>query len=216
MTEQIQLPKPNQRVAVYGPTGCGKTYFCKNILKQYANVIQIDFKHHLTVSQGDYEAENLKQLTQAMRKQDETGEHIIYRVPRAHLLKENAASLDTVAALAMERGNTILYYDDVVYVAGATDFQQRAPNFYYALTVGRGKGVGVWACSQRPSRIPVPVHTESDTRITFYSRRKTDRATIEESFGSDEIPWETLRRTRFSFVMGNDLWTSKPMKLRLT
>ena len=210
----MRLPASDNRLAVYGPTGCGKTVLCETLLPLYDNVVKLDFKHHLVAHKGDLVVDNLTKLRKAMEKQDnEPRTQIIYRVPRESLLKENSASLDAVPALAMERGHTLLYYDDVVYVAGATDYQQRAPNFFYALTVGRGKGVGVWCVSQRPALIPISVHTESDLRITFYLRRDADRKRVEEAFGSDEIPWETMKVNKYSFVMGNDLAMTAPQKI---
>ncbi len=213
----MNLPKANQRLAVYGPTGSGKTVWCEAMLLRYDNVIKIDFKHHLHARPKiDMVVKDIKGLLKASRQQERDGERaIIYQVPRDHLLADNARHLDAIPDLAMLRGNTLLYYDDVVYVASSTDFQRRAPNFYYALTVGRGKGVGVWCCSQRPARIPVSVHTESDCRVTFNLRRNADRKMVEESFGSDAIPWETLRTNRFSFVYGDDQRITQPMKLSL-
>lgn len=212
----MNLPKTNNRVAIYGPTGCGKTVLCESLLRMYDNVVKMDFKHHLEVNKkaGDLEVNNVRELHKAMQKQDKEPERqIIYRVPREQLLKDNSAQLDTVPKLCMERGHTLLYYDDVVYVAGATDYQQRAPNFFFVLTVGRGKGVGAWCVSQRPAMIPVSVHTESDVRVTFYLRRDADRKRVEEAFGTDEIPWEDLRRNPYSFVMGTDLELSNLTKI---
>lgn len=210
----MKLPASDNRVAIYGPTGCGKTVLCETLLPLYDNVVKLDFKHHLEAHKDDLVVDNLTKLRKAMEKQDnDPRRQIIYRVPRESLLKENCASLDAVPALAMERGHTLLYYDDVVYVAGATDYQQRAPNFFFALTVGRGKGVGVWAVSQRPALIPISVHTESDIRITFYLRRDADRKRVEEAFGSDQIPWETMKVNKYSFVMGNDLTMTSPQRI---
>jgi hypothetical protein len=180
-------------------------------------VVKLDFKHHLHKRKHDLEAKDISGLYKAMKAQDKDPERqIIYRVPREALLKDNAAQLDKVPGLAMERGHTLLYYDDVVYVAGAMDYQQRAPNFFYSLTVGRGKGVGVWCVSQRPALIPISVHTESDVRVTFYLRRLSDRKRVEESFGSDQIPWSQMKVQPYSFVMGNDMTLTQPHRVRLS
>lgn len=209
----FQLPLPNQRLAVYGPTGSGKTYLCERLLDNYDNVIKMDFKHHLN-PRGGIIVDSFAKLHKELKQQDQTGRAIIYRVPREELLPENGHLLDRVPELVMRRKHTLLYYDDVVYVASSSDYTKRAPHFYYALTVGRGIGVGVWCLSQRPARIPVSVHTESDMRITFFLRRQSDRKMAEESFGNDTIPWESLRKQEFSFVAGTDRWLS-PRTIKL-
>lgn len=207
--------KRSNRVVIVGPTGCGKSVLARKLLAQQDQAIIVDPKHQWKPRKGDHLATNIKELKSALNKmRGEDGNHVVYRVPREHLLPQNAEFLDQVPALALERKNTLLFYDELVFVAGSSDFFRRAPNFYYAMTTGRGLGVGVWGLAQRPTWIPVIVFSESDYRATFYLRKRTDRARLEEFLG-DEIPWGVLRAKKHSFVIGDDMKTSPPLRLSL-
>ncbi len=210
----MNLPKPNERLVIVGPTRCGKSYLARTLLRGAPNVLVVAPKGPKSwpLDAGDLRAVNLKQLAQRLDEARKTGARVVYYPPREHLLPENSADLDEVAAMALERRNTLLFYDELVYVANGNDFTKRAPHFYFALTTGGSQGVGVWGLCQRPSHIPAIVFTESEYRATFYLRKKSDRDRMEDALG-DEVPWDILRRNRHSFVFGDDMETSHAMKL---
>lgn len=156
-----------------------------------------------------------KHLRSALSASARDAKPIIYRPSKADVLSEGWSGLcDEAAALALERRNTTLYYDELAYVASGSDFRQTAPNYYYAITTGRSHGVGVWGSVQRPAWIPRIALTESDMRYTFFLRTENDRKTVEGLMG-DDVPWEALRQKRYAWYAASDREASGPHTLRL-
>lgn len=209
----LLFPKDDERVVFIGPTGSGKTTLARFMLSLQSDVVFVDFKHREHLRSDDLEAVDLGTLHSALDRASETGQRVVYRVPADHLLPQNARQLDYVAKLALERGDTLLYYDDLVHVARGNDFFERAPFYFLAVTTGREKHVRVWGSVQRPTWIPLVALSESDVRATFYLRATDDRKRVQSFMG--EVPWDVLQRERHSFVMATDLTTTKPLRLDL-
>ena len=210
-------PESNRNLVGVGPTRTGKTVVARALLADRKNVLLVDPKHEWKPrpQYGDRVAKNLRELGKQLNRSRDDGRRVIYKPPKEHLLPGNSQYLDEVAYMALSRKNTLLFYDELVFVANGSDFTRRAPNFYFCLTTGNGLGVGVWGLCQRPTHIPLIVLTESTYRYTFYLRKQSDRDRMEELLGED-IPWEVLRRNRYSFVFGDDMDTSAPTRLNLT
>jgi hypothetical protein len=216
-------PAPNNRVDVFGPTRCGKSRFMRWLFYRYArNGIIVDFKGDWPKAPQDIEAKDLRSLDKALDKamsqkvqyasvSFKTHPHVLYRVPKEHQNPENSAKLDLVAKWALERKNTTLYYDELVFVANGSDFWKRAPNYYYAITTGAGQGVGVWGCAQRPAWIPKIALTETDLRGSFYLRSPDDQKTAADLIGP--IDWDVLSSHKYSLVLGTDFDTSLPFSM---
>lgn len=216
------LVRADRNVIVTGPTRCGKTVFMRDLMnRDPAPDIIVDHKREWKPRprSGDYIAKTLPALARGLNRHRD--DRAIYQPPKEHLLRHNAAYLDEVAAFAMERKRTRLYYDDVVIVANGSDFATRAPNFFYALTLGNGMGVGVWMCAQRPAWIPQYALSETTYRGTFYLRKRGDRDTMDDLLGDNlDQPesvdaWGVLRRNRHTFVFGDDFETSTITRLKL-
>jgi len=209
------LPRSNERVVFVGPTRSGKTRLARTLLRGRPNVLIVDPKGQWQADPGDLIAKTLPQLAQRLNAARDTGRRVVYRVPKEHLLPANAWYLDEVARMVLDRGKTLLYYDELVFVANGTDFTKRAPHFYFAMTTGASRGVGVWGSVQRPSHVPSIVFSETEYRATFYLRKASDRDRMEEVMG-DDVPWDVLRRNRYAFVFADDLDTTRPLRLNFT
>lgn len=214
----LLVPGPTDRFVILGPTGSGKTVAMQDMLRRVddgdtLNVI-VDPKHHLKPRKCDIIATTLRKLEAAMNTLRRRSEgDVIYHVPREHLLRKNAQELDHVAKLALDATWTRLVYDEVKYVASASDFEERAPNFYFSITTGRWSHVPVWMGAQRPSWIPLVVLSESDVRQTFYLRMRDDQRRAEELLGP--VDWEALKFHSHSFAMATDQSERGPMRLAL-
>lgn len=206
-------PGSSERVVFVGPTRSGKTKLARTLLRGRPNVVVVDPKHQWEPEHADRLVKTLPHLETALNHSREDGRRIVYRPAKEHLLPSNGNLLDEVARLALERKNTLLYYDELVFVANATDFWKRAPHFYFAMTTGGGLGVGLWGSVQRPSHVPMIVFTESEYRATFYLRNKSDRDRMQDTMG-DDIPWSTLRRNKYAFCFADDMDTTAPLRLK--
>jgi hypothetical protein len=216
----VPWPKPNERACFVGPTRCGKTQLAKRLLVHYRNVIAVDPKHQFSWDLESnprfrriaYSLGDLRTQLEDVEK-TQTGEPIIYRPPPAHLLPANAHELDAIAKIAWDRGGTLLYYDELYFIASSSDFANRAPFFFYCVTAGGQKGIGVWSAFQRPAWVPIIATSETDYRFVFYLRLKADRDRAEDMCG--DVPWSALQRVKHSFVWATDQELSTPQRLAL-
>jgi uncharacterized protein YozE (UPF0346 family) len=214
----MQLPPPNSRVAFIGPTRSGKTFLARQWLMHYKNVIVIDPKQQFSWQRpGDKrfarKAKDFKELVKLLNLSAKDGYPIIYQPDLSALDPDSSYDLDRVYELAFHRGNTLVYIDELYFLANGSDFAKRAPWFFRCVVAGASKGVGVWSAYQRPSWVPLIAMTETEVRAIFYLRIKDDRSRIDSSFG--EMPWQQLRDTQHGFCISTDRWTSPVMRARL-
>ncbi len=225
MTPALPQPQGRDRVVIMGPTDCGKTELARALLKTIPNVIVIDPKHRFEWREpsipgkpGRYSriARDLRGLATHLRQIEEThsGQPVIYRPPAEHFLPKNIGAVDEVFRIALARGDTTVYIDEMSRVVqSASGWANRIPHWFAAVTTGRELGVGVWAATQRPANIPISTKSESEFRITFYLRMEDDRARAEELCG--QVDWQALADEDYAFQWGTDRYTSAPMALNL-
>jgi len=220
----VKLPPANSRVAFIGPTRSGKTFLARSWLLHYPNVIVIDPKSQFSWKQPGNErygrrAKSYPQLVKMLNASRHDGYPIIYSPDLTNLDPENAFELDAVYELAFKRGNTLVYIDELYFLANGTDFNKRAPWFFRCVTAGASRGIGVWSSYQRPSWVPLIALTETEVRAVFYLRTRDDQLRIDKSFGETDsggVPWSKLRDTQFGFVISTDQWISPVMRARLS
>lgn len=216
----LPQPSPNDRAAFIGPTGSGKTVLARAMLKAVPNVIVIDPKHQFSwdefsprYSRIAHDVRGLGAHLQEIEAKA-SGEPVIYRPPATDFLPKNLARVDAVFGIALARGNTTIFVDEMSYLTGSSvGFQERIPNWFRAVTTGRQRGVGVWSAFQRPSNVPLLAMSESDYRVVYYLRMAKDQARAEELCGP--IDWDALAGEPYSFVWATDRFSSQPTRLQL-
>jgi hypothetical protein len=96
------------------------------------------------------------------------------------------------------RGNTICVVDEVISITPPVSIPR---DFAIAIQQGRSRNVGLWMATQRPSRIPIPILSESEHHCIFRLRHPNDLKRMAEY--TDPIVEEVPPRGH-SFYYYND------------
>lgn len=170
----------NSRTVIAGQTGSGKTYLAKELLKNQPRLVVFDPKGNLA---EDMQLEkgtrkNWRKLLRGfdMRLQVTLPENIDSKSIPEHL--------ERYFGMAFEASNLVVYVDELYDVTQGSN--NILPNFRKLYTRGRepiyssdGKiksgNIGVVACVQRPSRIPMFALTECQNLFIFRLQDPDDR-----------------------------------------
>lgn len=169
----------NDRILVVGKTQSGKTTFVQHVLfaqMHGARRVAIDPKGHLELG-----------VTPIRRAHElDPREPLLHFIPRTTKMDE----LEEVYARLWEIGGpTVVWLDEAM---GPTT-QNRWPE-HMAITIQQGaqRGVGHWACSQRPVAIAPPLRTEAEHIFAFVPRPhmlNIQALSLEFGMGADELAY---------------------------
>ena len=182
------IPTDNH-VFIAGMTGTGKSFLCENYLAHYQNVIKLDTKN--VVDERRRENKNLwAGLTEnrdfsVVRTLDELAyietPKIIYAPDFSEQTPEN---YDILFDWIFRRENNILWIDEFTDIGTASYCPTNLRRLYVQ---GRSKNVGVWACTQRPSGIPVISLANSRHFFIFDLNMDVDRKKVAQITGQPEF-----------------------------
>lgn len=165
----------NDRALFVGATGSGKTTLAKALMWQQRHVMVLDPKRTFALP-PETGAVTITEESRGSRKTVEEWdgpEPLIYR-PGLDVLND-PDSVDWWFWHVFARGNTLAYIDEAAMVtSGAT-----LPRGYAAcIQLGRERGVGTWHATQRPSRVPIVLLSESEHVFAFRLRHPDDAERI--------------------------------------
>lgn len=164
--------KRNGRALFVGATGSGKSTLMKAMLHGVKNVMIIDPKRTFTLPEN-YNATITTDRTTV--EEWYSPDPVIFR-PGADIMNDPFA-YDWFFYTAYERENTLVVVDEVVLLVKQNNM---APGYAACIQLGRERGVGVWHATQRPSRIPINIISESEDVFAFRLRNPDDRRRIAE------------------------------------
>lgn len=174
----LRAIKANERVAIAGKTGTGKTFLAKHLTRGLRRFVLIDSKGTLdNWNTVPWDNESAKLLAE--------GEPVRVRVlsPIVEKPEEYRAYFDAIFKAAYDAGDVTVYVDEVYAVT-----QNGIPAHLGALyTRGRELGIGVWAAMQRPTFIPLFVLSEADHLFCFFLQLEKDRRRMSEFMGEEVL-----------------------------
>lgn len=154
--------KSNERVMLVGRTGSGKTFLAERLTAPLRRLVIVDpggvlekrFQPHIAWEKG------IKELEEGL-------------AARIYLSLDNPYEYESYFAHIYERvPNVTVYIDELYGVALPTRPSQGLWALY---TRGRGRGIGVWASTQRPRFVPRFTLSESEWFFVFRLTVADDR-----------------------------------------
>lgn len=198
MADNTVTIRSNDRVAVVGKTGSGKTHLVKNLIwERFDRAIFYDWKWQHYRELNAPVVHTIEDVEDALND-PQMANKFVYAPKRKGLDVWNR-----LCYLAWEETNIHLIADELkgVYqqngwVAGITDYHENI------MTRGRQRGVGMTNVSQRPKGIPLETMSEAEHLFVFKLNLRDDRTRIGEIVGS-EHQGEARNLNGYSFMYYN-------------
>lgn len=201
----VETIPANKHVFVCGTTGTGKSYLTEQYVSGYKYVVKLDTKGETDerIEKGESAWTNLCEdidftICRNFSELDDIETDKIIYVPDFD--EQNEENFDMFFRWIFERGNTILWIDELMSVASANRCPRQLHRIY---TQGRSKGVGVWACSQRPSGIPTIALANSQYFFVFDLTNPADRKKLVDTTGQIEMKELPTGYNFWYFKMGD-------------
>lgn len=185
----LNVIEPNKHVFVCGMTGTGKSFLCENYLRTYQYVVKLDTKDET----GERRAEGKSPWAGLREGKDFTVCHSLDDLEGIETDKiifvpdydeQNEETYNRFFRWIFERGNCILWIDELMSIGSVNSFPKELGRI---MTQGRSKGVGVWACTQRPSGIPAIVPSNSSYFFVFDMSLPQDRKKLVDTTGMTKM-----------------------------
>jgi hypothetical protein len=163
MSSPLQI-KSNDRIALVGATGSGKTFFAARLLAHTSRLVVIDPKNTLRGKWG------LGEWTRKSERALISGDPV-----RVRFSPEPGGEwrYDRIIERVYMAGGCSLYIDEVY---GVVQPGKKPPPYFTAVyTRGRELGIGVIAATQRPAWVPLFILSEANWFVAFRLMMEEDR-----------------------------------------
>lgn len=219
----MAIIRTDERVAIIGKTGSGKTKLAETLLAQFPNVVILDNKGRVGIDKDTREFYLAKDHYIVTTELDELPavakqtQHIIYR-PRPELEADKRAFADEMNAFfwwIYNRENCILYIDEA---ASVCDSYNIPPGLNAVVKRGRELNIGCWASTQQPVNVHNTLFSEAEHFFIFRTQLQGHRDKMAGFVGDivkKQIPGE-LTHSYFYFnpESMNDAELMQPINLR--
>lgn len=181
--------KSNERVAVVGMTGSGKTVLVKKFCQQYNRAVFIDFKKENSDLENTLITSNYEE---AIKHIDSNSNFFIVLQP----LDLNEETFDQFCEEIFNRNNLTLIFDEIYFIC----FPKVCEFHGKLIRMGRSKGIGLVHCTQRPNYVDQALLSESNHFFIFRLQLEGDRKKVEGIIGQDLTePMKELNEYEFLY-----------------
>jgi len=185
MVKRGLVIQPNERVAVLGMTGSGKTFLAQQYARGYKNVMVLDTK-------GTFKWDKvpvIRTLNELMKQ----GEgKFIYRPIDSEM---NEDFYDAFFEFCYKRRHTVVMVDELAQVMPSAS--NILPNWQNIMQRGRELNVGIINCTQRPRGVPKMMMSESEHTFCFRLKLEDDRKHVAEFMGREVVDYKLKKREFF-------------------
>jgi hypothetical protein len=205
-----------EHIAIYGPTGSGKSWFERTILLERARLRG----SHVVVVATKPADETLRSMGWPIvtswppkrRWRDKKGSHdqTIFWAKADGLNKEGreqqrAAIEDLLSQLWRPNSNTIVVFDELAYLEQELDLSTTITTYFRE---ARSLGITIVANTQRPTGTTRWMHSESSWSVFFAPKDEEDAERLAQTAG-DKVYFQRvlreLQRDKYEFLMVHSL-----------
>lgn len=166
------IVKENERVAIIGKTGSGKSHLMRKFCQQFNRVIFVDPKHENTDLPYTMQTHAPHEIFQEMQK---PAFFILYQP-----IHWDEDEFDRLCAELFKFNNFRFFLDET--------HLKVVPWHRNLIRMGRSKKIGIWHIIQRPTFIDNYVLSESEHFFIFQLQLKSDKDKIAGVVGEEVIP----------------------------
>ena len=182
----------NDRAAVIGATGSGKTFLARYLVEDSEKPYSVVYDAKISESISGWTNHTFIDDFADLAESD--ARRIVYR-PN-YIEAVDARAQDEFFEWVYLRQHTRLFVDEAYAITGGTN-----PSFHFqaCLTRGRERGISTIVATQRPSRIPLVTLSEAEHFYIFRLQLLKDRQRVEELTGITAEAQTELKRFEFFY-----------------
>ena len=208
-SQVVETIPTDKHVFVCGMTGTGKSYLAESYLTGYEYVVKLDTKNETDerLREGESAWRGLEQgkdfeIIRDVNKLDDCDTKKIIFVPNYD--DQNEDTFNQFFRWCFERENTLIWIDELMSIGSAQRYPKEMGRIYQQ---GRSKNVSIWACSQRPSGVPLIATANSTYFFVFDMGLSQDRKRLVEATGCEEMNELPTGFNFWYYKMGNRFCT---------
>lgn len=192
----------DRHVFICGTTGTGKSFLAETYLATYDYVVKLDTKDETDerLAEGKSAWRGLEEgkdftIVRDVKRLDDCETKKIIFVPDYDDQTEEV--FNEFFMWCFKRENTIVWIDELMSVATSYKCPKNLGRIYQQ---GRSKRCVIWACSQRPSGVPIIATANSTYFFVFDLGNADDRKRMVKDTGCEEM---------YDLPLGNNFWYYK-------